>query len=387
MSTILQKAAGSLGNLLNQPIYTISGGSQLPDFHVSEWLTNYANKPSTTQSYAQSTPPPQSIPTTGGSVLGTKTTSQVSYPTSSVQQIQQQDNGANAAAEEAARREAEVRSAIESGYNQYQTGLQGLQSTFQTGQNDELTSASKTYDQIFGGLTDQKTSNLAGLDASRTAVNTRKAQSIKDLQQNLSNTMRGASMQFGAMGAGDTSATRTMLPYAYTKLAGVQEGSIARQANDQQFTIDQQQKDTELEFSKMWRQTEIDKETSLSDIKKYYGERIANVQTAMVNAPLEKANSLATLSQSLLEEAQANLRQLEAEHRQNQENVKTWATNRMSELNNMKLSLAGTANFSPQNIVWNELSTSGLVPTASGQEASYNPLLLAQKKRQEYLGQ
>ncbi len=134
--------------------------------------------------------------------------------------------GTSAASDEAARREAEARAAIEAGYGGYLSGMEGLKSMYETGREEELSSAAKTYESIFGGLGEQKSANLAKIQAGREAVGTRRAQSIKDLQQNLANTLRGATMQFGAMGAGDTSATRTMLPYAYTKLAGAQEGCL-----------------------------------------------------------------------------------------------------------------------------------------------------------------
>lgn len=285
------------------------------------------------------------------------------------------------ASDEAARREAQARGEIESGYGSYLSGLGGLQTSYENARTDELSSAAKTYEQIFGGLTEQKQTNLDKLQANAENVKSRQASSIQDLQTNLSNVLRASSMQYGAMGAGDTSATRTMLPYAYTKLAGAQEGSIRNQSNQQLFDIDQQKSDTELEFSKMWRQTEIDKESSLTKIKQYYGDAIRNVQTAMAQAPLDKGKDLASLSQSLLQEAQSNLRQLESENRQRQENIKTWATNRMSELNNLKLELSGSASFSPKDIVWNELQMQGATPTTM----NYNDYATAVRKK--YLGE
>jgi hypothetical protein len=329
----------------------------------------------------------QSSSSSGGQVQGASTSGGGSSGSQYPLIINTGSSGTSAADEEAQRREAEARAAIEGGYAGYQTGLQGLQSSYETGKQEELGSAAQTYEQIFGGLSEQKAANLEKLEAGKGAVNTRQAQSIQDLQQNLSNVLRGATMQFGAMGAGDTSATRVMLPYAYTKLAGVQEGGIRRQANDQLFQIDQQARDTELQYSQMWRQSEVDKENQLQTIRNYYGDAIRNVQTAMAQAPLDKARDLASLSQALLSEAQSNLRQLEAESRQRVETIKNWAIQRMSELNNLKLQLQGSANFQPQDILWSELKAVGAQPATSGQEAFYNPMLLASKKRTEYLGQ
>lgn len=292
--------------------------------------------------------------------------------------------GGGSSADDAVKQwEAKVRGDIESGYSQYEQGLRGLQASYGTSRDESLASAGKTYDQIFGGLSDQKAANLEKLQAGRQTVNARTASSIKDLQQNLANTLRGATMQFGAMGAGDTSATRTMLPYAYTKLAGAQEGSIRGQSNDQLFQIDQEERSTELEFSNMWRQTEVDKETNLQGIRDYYGEAIRNVQAEMARAPLAKQEALAQLNQSLFSEALANLRQLEAEDRQRKDQLRTWATSRMSELNNMKLSLANNAQFSPQDIVWQELQMQGVNP--GGQAMSYPDYVTATRKK--YLGE
>lgn len=296
-------------------------------------------------------------------------------------------NGGDAAAE-ARRREEQARNEINLGYDQYLSKLGGLETGYGQQRDESLTSASKIYDQIFGGLADQKKTNMEKLAAGKTQVQDRTTSSIKDLQQNLSNVVRGMGMQLGAMGAGDTSASKVMMPYAYTKIAGQQEGSIRNQSNAQLFEIDQQERDTELQFTEMNRQTEIEKENQLQGIRDYYGDAIKNIQMAMANAPLDKAKDLASLSQSLLSEAMSNLRTVEARIDQRKNDIKTWATNRMSELNNAKLQLAGSANFSPRDIVYNELQMMNS-PQVTGQANSteyFNPLAAAKKIREEYLG-
>lgn len=283
-------------------------------------------------------------------------------------------------------REAQVRNEINTGYDEYVKKLGGLETSFNKSQEEDLTSASKVYEQIFGGLEDQKKTNMEKLDANRGQVKERETSSIKELQDNLSNVVRGMSMQLGAMGGGDTSASKVMMPYAYTKIAGQQEGSIRNQSNQQLFEIDQQEKDTELQFTEMWRDTEIQKEQQLKSVKEYYGNAIRNVQLAIANAPLDKAKDLASLSQSLLSEATANLRTLETETRQRQTDIANWATGRMSELNNLKLQLSGSANFNPRDIVFNELQMlNSSQPTSQASSSEfYNPLATAKKIREDY---
>lgn len=289
------------------------------------------------------------------------------------------------AREEAEKYKSQMFNNINSGYDEYVKNLLGMQGGFTTAQDEEVGSASKIYDTIFGGLTEQKQANIDKLEAGRGQVNQREVQSIKDLTQNLNNTVRGMSMQMGALGAGDTSATKVMMPYAYTKIAGQQEGGIRRQANDQMFQIDQEQRNTELEFSKMWKDTEVEKESRIGEIKRYFGDMIRNVQAAIAQAPLDKQKDLAALNQSLLSEAQANLRSLEADTRKTRENIKSWATQRLSALNDAKIQLSGKANFSPQDIVFQELQMLN-APEVVGQAANYdwNPMLNAKKVREQY---
>lgn len=289
------------------------------------------------------------------------------------------------ASDEVRRREEETRRGINSGYDQYESGLRGLQGSYEGERDSSLASAADVYDKIFGGLNEQKQANVDKLAAGRTAVDTRRADSIKDLKSNLSNTVRGMSMQMGAMGAGDTSAAKVMMPYAYTKIAGQQEGGIQRQANEQLFEIDQEERNTNLAFSQMWKDTEVEKTKELDGIRERYGTAIRNVQTALAQAPLDRQRELASLSQSLLQEALANLRTAEARIEQDRKDIKTWATNRLSALNDAKIQLSGNANFSPRDIVFDELKMAGSNPTMADVGGyDWNPLAAAKKVRDEY---
>lgn len=295
--------------------------------------------------------------------------------------------GGNSASDEVRRREEETRNGIRSGYGQYKTGLEGLKTSYEGERDNSLLSAAEIYDKIFGGLTEQKTTNEEKLAAGREAVGTRTSESIKDLKDNLNTTVRGMSMQMGALGAGDTSAAKVMMPYAYTKLAGQQEGGIRKQSNDQLFQIDQEERDTNLTFSQMWKDTEVEKVKQLDDIKERYGSAIRNVQSSLASAPLEEQQALTSLNQSLLAEAMTKLRTAEANIEQDRKDIKAWATNRLSALNDAKIQLGGNANFQPKDIVFDELKMMGSSAPTMANAASYdwNPMAAAKKVRDEYL--
>lgn len=290
----------------------------------------------------------------------------------------------DAAAQEAARREAETRNQISSGYDDYVSGLSGLENTYNSQQNDEVASNDRVYSQIFGGLDDQKKASLERLDTNRGVVSGRQNEAITGLKENLGQMIRNTGMQLGGMGAGDTSASQVMMPYAYTKIAGQEEGGIRRQANDQLFQIDQQEKDTVDKHMELWRQTEVDKENAKQQIKNFYSQKLQQIQMERINAPKEKAQALANLSQNLLSEARSRLSALDSAVLERKAQIQASGQSAMGSLSAMRQQLQNTATFTPQNINYDPLASAQVNSQATTDE-SYNPIAIAQKRRQQYL--
>lgn len=285
---------------------------------------------------------------------------------------------------ERARREQEARDNISRGYDEYENRLRGMEGYFNTRQAEDLGLLDQNYATIQSGLQDQYGNTLQKIEGNRGQVRQNAANSIEDLRRNLNDTVRGMSMQLGAMGAGDTSAARVMMPYAYTKLAGVQEGGIQRQLNDQLFQLQQDELDTENQFNTLMNQTELEKQNGIRNIRDTYGSYIAQVRQAIAQAPAERAKALQGLLEGLLGEAQNRLAILEAEDRAYKRQIQDWAQGRMAELNNMKLEIANSANFNPQDIVFNELQMANAAGGMSaGGDTFWNPMALAQRRRKQ----
>lgn len=356
------------------------------------------NQTTTTTSNPQPTQTQQPTPTSTRSTTkfdpaavwdpSTGKTFQSAFQEGLIDQYGNPINRDRSAEDERRKREEEARKNINAGFDQYVNNLQGLIPTYEGQMNTALGNAEAQYQNIFGGLQEQKQSSLDKLQGQAGQVKTMAANSIEDLKRNLNQTVRGMSMQLGAMGAGDTSASQVMMPYAYTKLAGVQEGGIQRQQNDQLFQIQQAEMDTENQFNTLWRQTETEKINSLQNIRDTYGGYINNVRNAIANAPVERARALQGLLEGLLTEASNKLTALESQDRQYKASLQDWAMGRMAELNNMKLEIANSANFDPLQIGFNELqmvNSLGGGGNTSTDSAYWNPQMLASKKR-ELLG-
>ncbi len=289
-----------------------------------------------------------------------------------------------AAAEAARRAEEELRNTIGFGFDQVQQGYGNLIPFYEGQQNTQLQSAQDIYNQIAQGLGQTRQTALDKLGIARNQVQANVGNSVKDLQQNLMGVVRNTGMQLGAMGAGDTSASNVMAPYAYTKLAGQEYGKIQRQGNDQLFQIQTQERDTENQYSQMVNQANIEKEQQLQGIRDQFGSVIAQIRQRMADVPAEKAQALAGLQQNLLQQAQSRLSQIEGYYMNLQGEMQNWAQNRMAQLNDAKMQLSQSANFNPQDVVWQELQARNMVNQTPSTGAYWNPEMM--KKRREELG-
>ena len=285
---------------------------------------------------------------------------------------------------EADRRANQVRNTINSGYDALTGNLQGLIPFYEGQQNTQLQSAQDIYNQIRSGLGQTRDTAMDKLGIARNQVQSNVANNVKDLQKNLLGVIRNTGMQLGAMGAGDTSASNVMAPYAYTKMAGQEYGKIQRQGNDQIFQIQTQERDTENQYNQMVNQSEIEKQQQLQGIRDQFGGIIAQIRNQMANVPAERAQALANLETNLLQQAQSKLSQIEGYYMNLQGELQSWAQNRMSQLNDAKIQFSQSGNFNPQDIVWQELQARNMVNQTPSTGAYWNPEMM--KKRREELG-
>lgn len=280
------------------------------------------------------------------------------------------------------RQRNELWNTINSGFDSYKSNLQGMIPWYDQQQGERIKDLGSTYDTVFSGLSQGKQAAQDKLGLSEQEVKRRQANSIQDLQQNLNQVMRATGMQLGAMGAGSTSASQVMAPYAYTKMAGKEFGNISRQAMDQFGQIDQKRVDLETEFASLYNQTELEKQSKINEIKSYYGDKVSQIRELMTQVDPQRAQALAGLQKGLLDQAYQKLNDLQAEDRARKDGIQQWALQRMAQLNDAKIQLQNTGNYDPQAIVRNELSALGYTPTMDNASEFYNPQLIA-KRRQE----
>jgi len=273
---------------------------------------------------------------------------------------------------------------INSGYDAYRTDLNNLIPYYQNEINDRATQIGQDFQPIFTGLQQARDGSMQKLGMARETVGRKSAESIQDLQQNLNQVMRNTGMQLGAMGAGDTSASQVMAPYAYTKMAGREFGGIQRQANDQYGDINMKEVDLKTEYDSLYNQTELDKNSKIEQIRNTIGDQIMQIRQMITQVEPERQRALAGLSEQLMNEARGRLSGILAEDRAQKQALQQWALQRTAQLNDAKISMSNNANFDPRAITFNEMQSIGMNRPSSGGSEMLNPALI--QKRREELG-
>jgi hypothetical protein len=184
------------------------------------------------------------------------------------------------------------------------------------------------YGALSRGLGQQLESGKQTIDTLRSDVEARKNQSINEMARQMRSALQASQMQLGAMGAGNTSASELMLPYAFTKETGRQGAGIASQANQQMSDLDKEYIGIESQYNAGLQELDLWKSNSLNEVRNYYGQELSRLQQAKAGASQYELERIAELEMNTLMNAEQTLRQLEAESRNRQVELNNWAMER-----------------------------------------------------------
>ena len=289
-------------------------------------------------------------------------------------------------AEQNARRqqlEEETRNNINSGFDEIESGLGKMAEDWRTREEEARRGVDTMATNVRSGIETAKNTALEGLANSRNQVGERVKRATQSVADNMNQMRIATAMQLGSIGAGDSSATEKMAPFAYQKLAGRNQTDIQNQANDQYADIDQYEVEIKKTYDEMFLNLESEIQASLEDIRRTYGSQIASVEQALANAKGQRAQALAALSDNLRVEAATQLQSLEQYKLNKASEIETWARDRMAQLNNYKIEAATkgkSLQYNPQDIVTAELSAPN-IGLPQSVDTFYNPQMIAQRRK------
>jgi hypothetical protein len=259
--------------------------------------------------------------------------------------------------EERQRMEAEkrLRGQIDDRYTSYLGGINQAQSLIPQRQQEDMGFLQNKYGQFQQGLEGARQGAYDKLGMARSGVAERRAGSITELGQNLGSLMRSTALELGAAGAGDSSASEVMAPYAFAKLGNQGFADINRQANTQYNEIDMQEVDvantyqSEIGSLQQWLGDQEQQVTT------YYRGLLDQLEAEKRGANDVKMEALQQLELGIFNQAEAQVAAIQQQARDYALQLDSWAKERLATLNDAKIQIQNSANFNPRDIVQSEL--------------------------------
>ena len=384
------------------------GSWGLPEFGVTEWLGREIAKlgggyaPLTAQGGSSLVGPASEIqlaqnpytgevyPTTYQRVLGTSTNNTNQKQTTNNPNNGQQNTNLNdlinkgeSEAERQAREAREgILSGIESAYSDYIRQLDEMAGFYGQREQEDVASAQQKGQLMEEELGTQKAGAEQQIDLYKQDVETRKRTSLEELAQNLRNLLKATQMRLGALGAGSSSASQVIAPWAIAKQGARAGAQVIGSANQQLADLDKKMIDvkttyeTQLSQIRRWVSDKIDQIRQTYD---YYRAQLADLKR---QAPIEKQNAINQLNQALLSNAISQINMYKQAALQYALTLDAWAKERSATLQEMKNQLAKTAEYQVQTPTYEPLKGIEQQYIASSGEF-WNPALLRKQIREQ----
>lgn len=272
----------------------------------------------------------------------------------------------------------QLRGQVESIYQPVFESLDRLAGLLPGWKEEKLGTIGNLYQTQLGELGGAQEAARQRLEGYRGEIRADQAQNLKALAESMRNWARAGQIQLGSWGAGSSSAT-PMYQYALAKEAGKRGTDIARQSSAMFNDLRMKEEDINLAYNQSKSQLDTWKTEQMGAITDWYNTQLSNIEQQKATASGEKARALASAENSLIQEAYNRLLNIQGQAQQWDAAMREWAINRLAGIDDMKMSLGQMANYSPQQIVWNELQGMGSMPQQSYE--AWNPY--ARKAREE----
>lgn len=219
-------------------------------------------------------------------------------------------------------------SSLGSAYNTLEGGLTPMYDKRKQGIEDIFNSANQGID-----LQGQQGQNT--INSQRQGVETNQVRSLKDLSNAITQSYGSFSNQLGNMGAGDSSASRVMLPYALSRTEAQQRGQLNRTTADQMSKINESEaklkSDVMIEKNKL-EQGKIGEMASL-------GEWFDNAKMQISQMRLGDAKAAGA---QVMELALKKLQGIEDTYNNKKTALESWALSNSSNLAQLKQNMSAT---------------------------------------------
>lgn len=190
------------------------------------------------------------------------------------------------------------------------------------------------------------------LDGQTSTVQTNQTNNLRDLADAVRNSYQSFSNQLGAYGAGDSSASNVMLPYALSRMEAKQRGNVTQQTG--QLLGDIEGRRATLNNAVMQEKNKLDMEkgNQLSQLAQWFNQ-------AKSTLAQQKGANVIQGSQQILQNAINEMNNINNAYSQKQSALQQWAMNNSTNLGALKSNMAAMTDPS----LLGTLPTYGQLPT------------------------
>ena len=260
---------------------------------------------------------------------------------------------------------AGIRDDINSGYDAYfrlldeqMAGLGGQRTS-----QENIVGGQYTQGQADIGL--QQDQGLASLQAQEDKTMSNQEKNLKNLTENIRNSMMAGNVYLGSRGAGDSSAGN-QYAYALTKMGSKARGDVMSQTSDIVQEIGQRETNLRDTVNNEMDRLKTDRDTKMNEIATWFADSQNQIRQAQASGQLSKGTDLANLSKSLLDQAISRLNQAETASTNRREALEQWAMNNSNTIAQLKANMQQVSNYNPSMPQTGQLASAPIIDSSGG---------------------
>jgi len=256
-----------------------------------------------------------------------------------------------------------IRNQLSSAWDSYFSNLDqqfnGLEE--QAGNMNQI--VENSYNQGISDINAEQANSLGDLATSSRKNEENQVKSLADIADNIRNLFRSGNIYLGARGAGDSSAAN-QYSYATAKLGSKQRGSVLEQTRSIENDIEDRRAKLNNLVTQEMSKIKTERDNNVLQTAQWLASAQNELRQMRANGELQKGQSLAQLSQNLLDQARERLIAEDTRAKNRQDALLTWAMNNATTINQLKSNLSQIGQMNVANPTYEKLSGS---PTIDSQ--------------------
>lgn len=181
-----------------------------------------------------------------------------------------------------------------------------------------------------------------------------KSTSLRDLEGDMRSSLFAGNQYLGARGAGDSSAA-DMYKFAISKQANKAKSGVLQTFNKTLGELDQKKVDLQNITNSEMTKLKTWKDNALLDVTKYINDKKDALQNLISQGRIDQATALRELNTTIYNQAQSRLQAIEQQATAFSQSMQQWATQRAASLDDYKLQLTKSAQFSVPDVIQSEM--------------------------------